>query len=286
MKTCAVIFNYNLPSETTEIYTKLLSDGFDKKDIIVVDNGSDAKLKPSCANFLLPKNTRFTGQAFLTSTLLLEYYNYDSFLYLTTSAKLVNEVNYFIEVKKCASIMKKENIGFIVASLFGGRTADSAPEQHVNCLENDFTAVYNYQPIATLISKDLLMKCKEDAAAYFNLNLKRGWGIDRELQYTANKHGMKCFTSKYFMVEWVTNLTHSKGVADESVSKYRTEAEFEMVNAMISRYGVNWSKKFKSKFDDLNGLTDKSSETTNIINYLLIKLKIFKYIKSLINKKW
>ncbi|MDH5986969.1 hypothetical protein L8R81_18445, partial [Vibrio splendidus] len=225
MKICAVIFNYNLPYETNEIYNKLLSDGFDRNNILVVDNGSEANLKPSCANFILPKNIRFTGQSFITSTLLLEYYDYDCFIFLTTSAKLVDNINYFSEVNKCADLMKKENLGFIAASLFGGRTEDSAPEQNVTLLKKEFTPVYNYQPIATLISRNLLVKCKENNSAYFNLDLIRGWGIDRELQFTANEHGMKCYISKSLVVEWATNLAHKKGVADESVNNYRTESE-------------------------------------------------------------
>ncbi|MDH5987949.1 hypothetical protein L8R81_23640, partial [Vibrio splendidus] len=79
---------------------------------------------------------------------------------------------------------------------------------------------------------------------------------------------------------------HKKGVADESVNKYRTESEFEMVSVMTKKYGINWSNKFLNKFNEVNGIKDYYSNNKVWLSYILIKLKLFKPLKQFMNQKW
>ncbi|MFM2637862.1 hypothetical protein [Vibrio vulnificus] len=286
MKFCFVIFNYNLPDEADSIYSKLVSDGVCPKSIIIVDNGSDKDKIPKSANFILPKNLRFTGQAYFTSTLLLDFYDYDYCVYITTSAGLFDYINYCKEVNRVINYMTLNNAGFTVASLKGGRTKDSAPNQDIDSLKRDYQQVFDYQPILSVISIELLSLCRTSNSAYFNLDLKRGWGIDRELQYVANLNNLPCFVSKRLSVEWRTNLAHQKGVADESVSNYRTEAELEMLSVFSDKYGSDWDNKFRREFKRVSGQTDIQQKGKNRFLSILHKMGLLKIFKRMINKKW
>ena len=254
-----VIFNYNLPEETVEIYNKLISDGFDPKKIIVVDNGSDKKEPPFCANFLLPDNVRFTGQAFMALSYLLNFFEFDQLLLITTSAGMLADHNYFKDVQRVIEFANANNAGFVASSLIGGATESNAQKQYQPLIEEEFVQVYKYQPIAMVISRKLLSICYESSSAYFNLDLKRSWGFDRELQYVANLNGLNCYVARNFTVEWRTNLTHRKNMADEPVERYHSEAHIEMVTVLSEKYGVFWENKFKQAFDKAVGNAAKSA---------------------------
>lgn len=274
MTTFVAIFNYNMPEVTNRIFTKLLADGFSKEHILVVDNGSDKKPIPESANFILPNNIRFTGQSYIISDYLLNFVDFDNVLFITTSAGLIDDINYFDEIKKCTDYIHSNNIGFISSSLLGGDTEENAPLQSYQILKNDYTSVFYYQPIATLISKELLSLCREEKAAYFNLNLKRGWGIDRELQYIANKNNISCVISKSFRVIWNTNLAHKKKLADESVTNYRLEAEKEMIDCFSKKYGKKWLRLFKKSYYKIHPeQIDYRARRLNKLNNLLTKIK-------------
>lgn len=275
MKTIVVIYNYNLPSETDEIYDKLISDGFDENEIVIVDNGSDKNPKASSTNFALPVNIRFTGQAYISLIYLLDFFEFDNFLLITTSAGLKSGINYKNEVMIINSKFKNK-FGFVTASLSNGLTKTNAIEQSYEQMTDSYKKVFKYQPIVTLISKELLECCREKKAAYFNLNLKRGWGIDRELQYIANTNGLECYVSRDLSVNWNTNLAHKKGLADESQNKYHVAAESEMSIELSRKYGPYWESIFESAF------YNKPIKPTfkNIIKNILVKIGIYKiYIK-------
>lgn len=272
-----VIFNYNLPDETSEIYNKLISDGFDPKKIIVVDNGSDKREPPSCSNFLLPENIRFTGQAFMVLSYLLKFFEFEQLLLITTSAGVLSERNYFQDVNSVVKFANENNAGFVASSLIGGKTEDNAPRQLCSNMTDAFVPVFKYQPIAMLVSKKLLLKCYEKSSAYFNLDLKRGWGIDRELQYVANLNGMTCYVARDFTVEWRTNLGHRKKMADESVNQYASEADREMVTVLSKRYGIFWEIEFKKAFEErLGGCFDKRFSFSVFKKWALLKLGLKK----------
>lgn len=243
----AVIFNFNLPEKTDCIYEKLITDGFNKSDIIVVDNGSDKSPLAKNTNLALPKNVRFTGQAYMALTYLLDFYEFDNVLLITTSAGLKNEVNYLNEVHSICDDFDND-FGFVSASLTGGDTDSNAPEQSLENISERYIKLYKYQPIMILVSKKLLKYCRENEAAYFNLLLKRGWGIDRELQYVADSNDLTCRISRDLSVIWDTNLTHKKGLADESRDKYHQQANIEMEAVFSNRYGYNWETKFMESF--------------------------------------
>ncbi|EOC1802131.1 hypothetical protein ACI1IE_004188 [Vibrio vulnificus] len=248
-KNYVIIFNYNLPGKTTAIYEKLLLDGFEDTQIMVVDNGSDRAEIARSTNFLLPFNIRFTGQAYMALTFIMEFCEFDNLVMITTSAGLKDELNYM----ECLNRVLDDHsykFGYITASLSGGDSETNAHEQMTTNLEHEYKQIYKYQPIFTVISKELITKCRESKSSYFNLDLKRGWGIDRELQYIANIHGLPCYVSKSLSVNWDTNLTHRKGMADESREKYHLEASIEMESVFSKKYGLNWNDIFIRAFDE------------------------------------
>lgn len=288
MKSLVIIYNYNLPEATQAIFDKLCKDGFEKEQIWVVDNGSDKEPCASCTNFMLPKNVRFTGQARVAASYLLDFFDYQAVTFITTSARLIDSLNYFQLINRLSSEVVGRNYGFICSSLTGGRTEDSAPKQEQRILEKELTPVFDYQPIATVINRKLLELCRLSNSSYFNLELKRGWGIDRELQFIANKHDLKCYISREFYVEWATNQTHRKGVADESVSTYRTEAETEMVTEFTKKYGLDWKAVFCKEFARVNNVENSVYRTSlsEKMYPLLVKLRLFKIFKNFLNSRW
>lgn len=244
----AIIFNYNMPEKALEHREKLLLDGFLPENIIEVDNGSELDKRSESANFVLPFNVRFTGQAYITLTYLLDFSECDDFLLITTSCTLEPEINYlssFVEAKQKLD----GNYGFVTSALTGGAVETSCPEQKYDKnSETKFAQSFTYQPIVTLVSRELLKYCRDAKAAYFNLGLRRGWGIDRELQYIANRNGLYCAIARQVYVTWETNALHKAGLADETRSSYHNHAESEMQKVFSKRYGLAWEEMFRAEF--------------------------------------
>lgn len=283
-----IIFNYNLPSEADEIYKKLIADGFQQRDLFLVDNGSDKAPKSIHTNLQLPYNVRFTGQAFMALTYLLSFPidKTEHYILITTSAKLYDDINYHEESIKACDYIDRNNCGFVCASMTGGMTEINANEQLYSRLTSDYTPIFNYQPIFMVIGKGLLKACQAESAAYFNLSLIRGWGIDRELHYLAVKNKMLPHVSRNLHIEWVTNQTHRKNMADESRSDYHTQAEIEMIKVLSKKYGIDWSTKFKNEYLLLSneGETTKKIKLITFGKYFLTKLNLYSLIRKIMVK--
>jgi hypothetical protein len=242
-----IIFNYNMPENSGELFAKLVRDGFSEKEILLVDNGSDKYPVPDQANFKLPYNIRFTGQAYMALTYLLDFFDDENYLLITTSGRMLDGVNYKEKFENHLTVTNG-NYGFISAGLFGGLTATNAPEQMFMPKDGGLVKVYKYQPIVMMVSRKLLQACRKYSAAYFNLNLKRGWGIDRELQFMANLNEINCYVDRSMPVEWLTNSTHASGRADESTTSYWKAAGGEMDNCFNLKYGPGWENLFLRAF--------------------------------------
>jgi hypothetical protein len=260
-----VIFNFNMKFETSEIYSRLIADGVNATDIIIADNGSDDNEIHFKTRFRTPKNIRFIGQSFLLSSYLLNFEKDQEFVYITTSATLNAGHNY----RDCITevVNKNNNWGFISAS-FNNDIPTSGPShlQHVSKVDSEFSEVFIYQPVFLIISRRLLEKCYDDGSAYFNLALNRGWGLDFELQYTANIHGMRNFISKNLQVGWMTNAGHKQGKMDESLDSYQNHAYQEMDSVFSKRYGIDWKSIFFSEFKNIK-------YKKNLFEYLKLVVK-------------
>ena len=285
MKIQCVIFNYNLPKQTDNIYDILIKNNFSPDHITVVDNGSDKAPPALSTNFSLPFNVRFSGQANLTLQYLMTYRPSRYYLLITTSAELDPIVNYY---QICDHIIDElsESLGVVMASLIGGETEKITPEQSHDDLAHHampYRSVYSAQPIMTLVSHQLLSICYKKRAAYFNTGLKRGHGIDIELQHMALTHGLTTFVSRDLWVHWKTNQAHKLKLADESAYEYRCKAQAEMEKCFAKRYGEQWEKHFRLQFAKRTGAKTKIT-TRNRYKFASlrqlwyrIKLFIFKY---------
>ncbi|MCD9552973.1 hypothetical protein GLP31_10845 [Photobacterium carnosum] len=254
MKIQCVIFNYNLPKQTDKTYDILIKNSFLPEHIIVVDNGSDKSPQALSTNLSLPFNVRFSGQANTTLQFLMTYRPSDYYLLITTSAKLDPAVNYFDICHQTIDELS-ESFGAVMASLIGGETEKITPEQSHHDLVHQtipYRAVYSAQPIMTLVSHRLLSICYKKHAAYFNTDLKRGHGIDIELQHMALSHGLTTVVSRDLWVHWKTNQAHKLNLADESAYEYRCQAQAEMEKCFAKRYGEQWEIQFRSQFAKKN----------------------------------
>ena len=249
----SVIFNYNLPNQTDALHQKLQQDGFSATDILVVDNGSDKALPASSTNLQLPFNIRFSGQANIALQLLMQYRPTTHYVLITTSARLSAYINYHQRINTIVQDIPYHQFGCVMASLVGGDVNIISPEQSHAFLKEqhaNYRPTFTAQPILTVVSHALLMRCLEFQGAYFNLALKRGHGIDRELQYLAQRHSLCTLISQDLWVHWQTNQVHKLGKADESAQRYHTYAQLEMEQAFTQRYGRHWQQRFLQQFEE------------------------------------
>ncbi|MEC6907165.1 hypothetical protein VXS04_05685 [Photobacterium piscicola] len=255
MKIQCVIFNYNLPKQTDETYDCLIKNNFSSDHIIVVDNGSDKAPPALSTNLALPFNVRFSGQANVTLKFLMTYRPSDYYLLITTSAKLDPTINY-LDICHQTIDELSASFGVVMASLKGGETETISPKQsHHDLTQHNipYRSTYSAQPIMTLVSHQLLSICYKKHAAYFNTDLKRGHGIDIELQHMALNHGLTAVVSRDLWVHWKTNQAHKLNLADESAYEYRCQAQAEMEKCFAKRYGEQWEIQFKSQFAKITG---------------------------------
>ncbi|MEC6798767.1 hypothetical protein VXS03_17050 [Photobacterium sp. S4TG1] len=287
MKIQCVIFNYNLPKQTDETYDCLIKNNFSQDHIIVVDNGSDKAPPALSTNLALPFNVRFSGQANVTLKFLMTYRPSDYYLLITTSAKLDPIVNY-LDICHQTIDELSASFGVVMASLEGGETETISPEQSHHDLTHHnipYRSTYSAQPIMTLVSHQLLSICYKKHAAYFNTDLKRGHGIDIELQHMALNHGLTAVVSRDLWVHWITNQAHKLKLADESAYEYRCLAQAEMEKCFAKRYGEQWEIQFKSQFAKITGakieITTRNRYKFASLRQLWyrIKLAFFKFRK-------
>ena len=180
-------------------------------------------------------------------TYLLDFFDDQNYLLITTSGRMLDEINYKEKFEDHLTALAG-NYGFISAGLFGGLTATNAPDQMYMPKQGGLAKVYKYQPIIMMVSRKLLEVCRRYSAAYFNLQLKRGWGIDRELQFMANLSEINCYVDRSLPVEWLTNSTHASGRADEPTQSYWQEAGKEMESCFGLKYGKDWENIFMKAF--------------------------------------
>lgn len=242
-----IIFNYNMPENSDALFEKLILDGFSSEEIVLVDNGSDRYPAPKNTNFKLPYNVRFTGQAYTVINYLLNFFNDQHYLLITTSGRLLSDVNYKESFNRLINAVNA-NYGFIATGLLGGLTHTNAPDQMFSPGDDHLVRIYKYQPIVMVVSRRLLELCRHFQAAYFNLELRRGWGIDRELQFLSDLNGIDCFVDRSLPVEWLTNSTHAAGRADEPTHAYWEKAGKEMNDCFRVRYGNEWESLFMRAF--------------------------------------
>ena len=287
MKIQCVIFNYNLPEQADETYNILIKNNFSPDHIIVVDNGSDKAPPALSTNLSLPFNVRFSGQANTTLKFLMTYRPSDYYLLITTSAGLDPTLNY---LSICNHVIDElsGSFGVAMASLIDGETETISPEQsHQDLTHHNipYRSVYSAQPIMTLVSHQLLSICYKKHAAYFNTDLKRGHGIDIELQHIALNNGLTAVVSRDLWVHWKTNQVHKLNLADESAYEYRCQAQAEMEKCFAKRYGEQWEKQFRSQFANITGskikITTRSRYKFASLRQLWyrIKLVFFKFRK-------
>lgn len=243
-----IILNYNLPEEADNIYTKLVKDGFEQ--IIVVDNGSDKQPVPHSVNFRLPRNIRYTGQARMVLIYCMDYFPSEYYWLITTSTELLPEVNYMKCIHEAISDMRNFKHSLISPSF----DQDLPDKYHFHSTPLNQGRKYGIahpmltQNIAALLPHDILSLCREQQAAFFNLDLYRGHGIMAEYNYCAVKRGYFPVIAYDMPVRWVMNPTHEKKVDVESKEMYLDQAAIEFHKSFAKRYGQFWRSTFVQTF--------------------------------------
>ncbi|MCP4354932.1 MAG: hypothetical protein GY793_04730 [Proteobacteria bacterium] len=252
---------------TDDLYAKLISDGFAKEDIVLVDNGSDKKKPAKNTGLALPWNVRVSGQMAMSLRYLHDYFPQDYYMIVTTSVKLFDNVNYKEVTDKIIADMKNRDIGFVTSSLSGG-FSEKFSSQYYDDLVDEYQDTGIFQPMMTIYSHKLIEFSIDNKAGCFNLDLIRGYGMELEMKYLANINGLETLVAKKFHMEWLVNNTHKKGLADENQNSYKNKATQEMERVFIKKYGVNWRVKLmSSKYN--KEITNKFRLKNNFIFSLL-----------------
>lgn len=234
--------NYNLPSHADGIYEKLIKDGFNKNNVILVDNGSDKADVAKNTTMRLPWNIRVTGQMKMSMDYLLDYFPEDYYLYISTSASLYDDINYKQVIDYIIDDLSSQNVAMIASSLSGG-LYKNFPTQNHDLLKYEYSIVGLLQPMMVIYEDRFLRSCRNNNIGCYNPSLIRGHGIDTEMRFFADKINKKCIVARDMHIEWLTNHTHVLGLADEPRSQYKAKARKEAVNAFYDRYGKNWRSK-------------------------------------------
>tara|TARA_B110000027_G_C16106879_1_gene295737 strand:- start:888 stop:1646 length:759 start_codon:yes stop_codon:yes gene_type:complete len=240
-----LICNYNLPDETDVIYKRLIEDGF--TDILSIDNGSTIR-KAISSNLILPKNIRFSGQARIGLTYLMDYFPNEFYLIINNSGSLLDNIQYKTVIEEEVFFLKKNysnKIGLIISSLKGKSSLKDIPRQHPKNIQKSQT-IESPQLIFYIVSHELLNKCREEKAAFFNLDLYRGHGIGPELIFIANKNNLINICSSKICVDWEPNKSYKIKNTVESIEEYHKKASTEMTKSFKKKYGFFWEKKFRN----------------------------------------
>lgn len=241
----ALVLNYNLADVADQLYEKLVYDGFDKNNIISVDNGSDKNKPSKYANLILPFNIRLPGQVKVALNYLADYFPADYYLLVTTSVSLSDDVNYYNIVNDVLKELEGEDISCIAPSLKGDEVKYSNAKniQH-DLISSKFVHDFHFQPVMLLISHKFLNYMRKREFGYYNSKLFRGWGLDYEIQFYSNLKGYKCLVSRDMWCNWNINLTHKKNMADEDRASYQDKAWNEADSYFSKKFTKFWDHLF------------------------------------------
>ncbi|RJO66152.1 MAG: hypothetical protein C4523_13810 [Myxococcales bacterium] len=240
-----IILSYNMPEEASRLYKKLQADGF--SDVLLVDNGSDMHPPSPHANFRLPKNIRANGQARMALIYSMDYFPADYYWLISTSADLYPQANYRQAIEASLSRLSAFRVG-VLSPTFDCPTALPA-QQHLSANAPETTSIcFFLEATANVLAHNLLEKCREDGAAFFETRLTRGWGCDYELCHEAVLHGFWCMADQAIAAGWKRNLGYHKGVGGESIQHYYDQASAEMNAVMADKYGERWIMNFLRDF--------------------------------------
>lgn len=240
-----IILSYNLPKETDLLYKKLVKDGF--RDIVVVDNGSDKCPPAKSANFLLPKNIRFTGQAKISLIYCMDYFPADYYWLITTSAVLLPNLNYQKKIQQAYKNLDKINLGVLSPALTNNKAIASQQYTAEN-LKRRYSICFHPEMVASLVSHKLLKICRERKQAYFEKNFVRGWGADYELYYAGFQNNLWSVIAHNIAIGWNNNIGYKKNLGGESLNTYFKKAGQEMEGVLRKKYGKEWYKKMFSLY--------------------------------------
>lgn len=287
-KITPIILSYNLPEETDEIHKKLVFDGF--KDIVVVDNGSDKRPPAQSANLLLPKNIRFNGQARIALIYCMDYFPADYYWLITTSAVLLNKVDYMERIQQAFDNLSMIKVGILTPSIVGGDYFDLPCQKYAGNEDKNYSTCdpIRTQLIGALISHNLLEICRGENAAFFNLDLYRGHGTEMELCYVGLKNDFWPIVDYNMQIKWMVNNTHARGVDVESREDYHKLAAREYANSFNKKYGRYWEHKFNRlyliKLKELKNFRHTKYRIKKNSTLSLMKKEIWRYNKGIIRR--
>lgn len=275
-----LFINYNDERGVYSNLDKLLACGVEAKDIFIIDNGS-IKTFPNYFNlYRVPSNIQFGGVARHSLQYFIEHTNYEFFVIMTNSCELLGSVDYLSGFRKS---VKNSRLGFVVAGLIGPAVEEHAPKQKYE-QSGEKVQIQYPQPIATMLSRSFLRKLFQENMSYFNPELNRGWGIDREMRFACDKFQFLGYVDRALPVRWNKNYLHVEGLVDERVRTYFDDAESEMRSAFTRRYGAGWESLFESAFrnEPLNTNKNRLSALINVGRYILVRTRsiILSYFKN------
>ena len=244
-----LIFNFNMAEDTDKIYSKLLFDGVDFNDIYIVDNGSEYIERHPKTKIQIGKNNFLPSAMRVAFNIMLDKYPMENYVSITTSAKLLDDVNY----KDCIE-SSVEKIPSSMRDVFC-LTATYIFENK-NKLLSDIMyrgtgklILYPYLPqfVMSVMSYGAIMFQKGNSIGFYNKDCLRGHGCDLELTYALSCENKWILSSDGLPVIWKINNTHVMGKATENVRSYHTKARKEYQASFALKYGVFWEMKFYLK---------------------------------------
>ncbi|RAP27112.1 hypothetical protein DID74_00835 [Candidatus Marinamargulisbacteria bacterium SCGC AG-333-B06] len=275
-----IIFNYNQLEDSQHWYEKLKKDKFE--NIILSDNGSRKTERSIHTNFSVEENIFFGGIARVCLDYCLKNYNFDYIWICNTSGKLIDQINYYYQFKQCIETFGKDNVGIISPALQSKEIDDVKPfHEYKPKSKMPYTIVDFIEGISIIIKKELLEYTCSHGTAYFNKNLKRGWGQDYEICLSSLKNNYMNIILSHVPILFRRNFGYKENKRSELLSNYYQKAGDELLNYIESRY-INVSLYLKIiYFYKLNYLLSKSKGLRCFFIYS--KYNVFKKYRRQLN---
>lgn len=233
-KVAIIIVNYNMPERTDALATHINKYVKWPHDLIVVDNGSDISRQSEYTTLALQTNVQTTngwlmGLAYADALAKMDY-EYFAYWFLITSAAFVSTDDVLTPM--AVKLIRDDSAVGIHPAL----TDDSTTMwTHLKSHGSGLRQTHMIDNIASLYRADWF-----DSVGRFDPELIYAHGIDLETCYKARQQDKTLWVHDDLRIEKITNIGYTMARMNMSAQQRAINAQLNMDNVLIPRYGPNY----------------------------------------------
>jgi hypothetical protein len=243
-----IIVNYNMPERAEALYKNIQETTKWPVDIILVDNGSQKKMRSPLTSLQMPINLQ-TSAGFLAGV------NYAK--HLRNSKDLCPHYAYSFWITSTRSVENRDFISILMQQLLNGNAVGIHPELTAQSSSHwQFLKPDRYRYEKAVLGKPTIRKSWLidniaslyraswfDSVGRFDPALSYAWGIDIETAARANEDNVPLYLSSAVHVEKITNIGYKMGRMGMKASSRVSTAEKETCTVMKEKYPYDWPSR-------------------------------------------